>query len=42
MRNLFCCVKVDQSTVDIKEQFDKFDDVLKHGCHFFPWCIGSQ
>ncbi|XP_015066038.1 hypersensitive-induced response protein 1-like [Solanum pennellii] len=42
MGNLFCCVQVDQSTVAIKERFGKFDDVLEPGCHFLPWCIGSQ
>ncbi|KAK4710504.1 hypothetical protein R3W88_005017 [Solanum pinnatisectum] len=42
MGNLFCCVRVDQSTVAIKERFGKFDDVLEPGCHFLPWCIGSQ
>ncbi|KAL3344650.1 hypothetical protein AABB24_023878 [Solanum stoloniferum] len=42
MGNLFCCVQVEQSTVAIKERFGKFDDVLEPGCHFLPWCIGSQ
>lgn len=42
MGNLFCCVQVDQSTVAIKERFGKFADVLEPGCHFLPWCIGSQ
>ncbi|MCD9637873.1 Histone transcription regulator 3 [Datura stramonium] len=42
MGNLFCCVQVDQSTVAIRERFGKFDDVLEPGCHFLPWCIGSQ
>ncbi|CAI9109627.1 OLC1v1009486C1 [Oldenlandia corymbosa var. corymbosa] len=42
MGNLFCCVQVDQSTVAIKERFGKFDDVLQPGCHFLPWCLGSQ
>ncbi|XP_055806318.1 hypersensitive-induced response protein 1-like [Solanum dulcamara] len=42
MGNLFCCVQVDQSTVAIKERFGKFNDVLEPGCHFLPWCIGSQ
>ncbi|XP_059284277.1 hypersensitive-induced response protein 1-like [Lycium ferocissimum] len=42
MGNLFCCVQVDQSTVGIRERFGKFDDVLEPGCHFLPWCIGSQ
>jgi len=42
MGNLFCCVQVDQSTVAIKETFGKFEDVLEPGCHFLPWCLGSQ
>ncbi|XP_009760542.1 hypersensitive-induced response protein 1 [Nicotiana tabacum] len=42
MGNLLCCVQVDQSTVAIKERFGKFNDVLEPGCHFLPWCIGSQ
>ncbi|MED6221797.1 HIR complex subunit [Stylosanthes scabra] len=36
------CLQVDQSTVAIKEVFGKFDDVLEPGCHFVPWCLGSQ
>ncbi|KAK3004316.1 hypothetical protein RJ639_018867 [Escallonia herrerae] len=42
MGNLLCCVQVGQSTVAIKERFGKFEDVLEPGCHFLPWCIGSQ
>ncbi|XP_009631397.1 hypersensitive-induced response protein 1-like [Nicotiana tabacum] len=42
MGNLLGCVQVDQSTVAIKERFGKFNDVLEPGCHFLPWCIGSQ
>ncbi|XP_059641408.1 hypersensitive-induced response protein 1-like [Cornus florida] len=42
MGNLFCCVQVDQSTVAMKERFGKFEEVLEPGCHFLPWCIGSQ
>ncbi|GLU01951.1 hypothetical protein SLE2022_192260 [Rubroshorea leprosula] len=42
MGNLFCCVKVEQSTVAIKENFGKYDRVLEPGCHFLPWCLGSQ
>lgn len=42
MGNLLCCAQVDQSTVAIKETFGKFDDVLEPGCHFLPWCLGSQ
>ncbi|KAL6534691.1 Protein hir2 [Orobanche gracilis] len=36
------CVQVDQSTVAVKEQFGKFDDVLQPGCHCLPWCFGYQ
>ncbi|XP_044490147.1 hypersensitive-induced response protein 1 [Mangifera indica] len=36
------CIKVEQSTVSIKETFGKFDDVLEPGCHCLPWCLGSQ
>ncbi|CAA6674982.1 unnamed protein product [Spirodela intermedia] len=42
MGNLLCCVKVDQSTVAIRERFGKFDDVLQPGCHCLPWFLGSQ
>ncbi|KAA8548013.1 hypothetical protein F0562_004442 [Nyssa sinensis] len=42
MGNLLGCVQVDQSTVAIKERFGKFEDILEPGCHFLPWCIGSQ
>ncbi|ERN03788.1 hypothetical protein AMTRI_Chr05g65400 [Amborella trichopoda] len=42
MGQLFCCLQVDQSNVAIREQFGKFDDVLEPGCHFLPWCLGSQ
>lgn len=42
MGNLFCCVQVDQSTVAIKEQFGKYQDVLEPGCHCVPWFLGSQ
>ncbi|KAK7837882.1 hypersensitive-induced response protein 1 [Quercus suber] len=42
MGNLLCCVQVDQSTVAIKEKFGKFEEVLEPGCHFLPWCLGSQ
>lgn len=41
MGNLICCVKVDQSTVAMKEKFGKFEKVLEPGCHFIPWCIGD-
>lgn len=36
------CIQVDQSTVAVKEQFGKFDEVLEPGCHCLPWCIGYQ
>ncbi|CAI0549373.1 unnamed protein product [Linum tenue] len=42
MGNLFCCVQVDQSTVAIREQFGKFDEVLEPGCHCLPWFLGKQ
>ncbi|KAG9451833.1 hypothetical protein H6P81_004737 [Aristolochia fimbriata] len=40
MGQLCGCMKVDQSTLAIKETFGKFDEVLKPGCHFVPWCFG--
>ncbi|KAK4733830.1 hypothetical protein R3W88_008091 [Solanum pinnatisectum] len=36
------CIQVDQSTVAVKEQFGKFDQVLEPGCHCLPWCLGYQ
>lgn len=36
------CIQVDQSTVAVKEQFYKFDQVLQPGCHCLPWCFGYQ
>lgn len=36
------CVQVDQSTVAIKENFGKYEDVIGPGCHLMPWCFGSQ
>ncbi|KAJ8632878.1 hypothetical protein MRB53_026214 [Persea americana] len=42
MGQAFGCVKVDQSTVAIKEDFGKFNDVLEPGCHCVPWYFGSQ
>ncbi|CAI0453587.1 unnamed protein product [Linum tenue] len=42
MGNLSCCVKVDQSTVAMKERFGKFEDVLEPGCHCMPWFLGSS
>lgn len=42
MGNAFCCVKVDQSTVAIRERFGKFDEVLDPGCHCVPWLLGCQ
>ncbi|KAM3264985.1 Hypersensitive-induced response protein 2 [Capsicum annuum] len=36
------CIQVDQSTVAIKENFGKYDDVLGPGFHFMPWFFGSQ
>ncbi|ONK72850.1 uncharacterized protein A4U43_C04F24020 [Asparagus officinalis] len=37
MGHVLFCLKVDQSTVAIRETFGKFFDVLKPGCHFLPW-----
>lgn len=42
MGNLLGCVKVDQSTVVIKERFGRFNEVLEPGCHCMPWFLGSQ
>ena len=42
MGGLLCCVQVDQSTVAIKEQFGKFDEVLQPGCHCLPWFLGKR
>ncbi|GFY83032.1 SPFH/Band 7/PHB domain-containing membrane-associated protein family [Actinidia rufa] len=42
MGQAFGCIQVDQSTVAVKEQFGKFDDVLEPGCHCLPWCLGYQ
>lgn len=42
MGNLLGCVKVDQSTVVIKERFGRFNEVLEPGCHCMPWYLGSQ
>lgn len=42
MGQAFGCIKVDQSTVAIRETFGKFDDVLEPGCHCLPWCFGYQ
>ncbi|KAL8037102.1 hypothetical protein ABFX02_11G017700 [Erythranthe guttata] len=42
MGQAFGCIQVDQSTVAVKEQFGKFNEVLEPGCHFLPWCIGYQ
>ncbi|XP_051148570.1 hypersensitive-induced response protein 1-like isoform X2 [Andrographis paniculata] len=42
MGQVFGCVQVNQSTVAVKEQFGKFDEVLEPGCHCLPWCFGYQ
>ncbi|XP_077247827.1 hypersensitive-induced response protein 1 [Tasmannia lanceolata] len=42
MGQVLGCIQVDQSNVAIKENFGKYDDVLQPGCHFLPWCCGSQ
>ncbi|XP_074274541.1 hypersensitive-induced response protein 1-like [Silene latifolia] len=36
------CFQVSQSTVAIKEQFGRYVGVLEPGCHFVPWCVGTQ
>ncbi|KAJ3701897.1 hypothetical protein LUZ61_005604 [Rhynchospora tenuis] len=35
------CVCVPQSTVAIRESWEKFDRVLRPGLHCVPWCIGK-
>ncbi|RWR87992.1 hypersensitive-induced response protein 2 [Cinnamomum micranthum f. kanehirae] len=42
MGQSFGCIKVNQSTVAIKEDFGKFTDVLEPGCHCVPWFFGSK
>ncbi|XP_059446812.1 hypersensitive-induced response protein-like protein 1 [Corylus avellana] len=42
MGQIFCCVKVDQSTLAIRESFGKFDAVLEPGCHYMPWICGKR
>ncbi|KAK4603961.1 hypersensitive-induced response protein 1 [Quercus suber] len=42
MGNLFCCVKINQSTVAVRERFGKYDDILEPGCHCVPWVTGSK
>ncbi|KAK1282652.1 Hypersensitive-induced response protein 1 [Acorus calamus] len=42
MGQALCCIQVDQSTVAIKEQFGKFDEVLEPGCHCLPWIFGKR
>ena len=42
MGQIFCCIKVDQSTLAIRESFGKFDNVLEPGCHCVPWICGKQ
>ncbi|WVZ11546.1 hypothetical protein V8G54_016076 [Vigna mungo] len=42
MGNILCCVKVEQSTVAIKEEFGRFEKVLQPGCHWMPWFLGKQ
>nr|AER30500.1 hypersensitive induced reaction protein 3 [Glycine max] len=42
MGNLFCCVKVDQSTVAMREGFGRFEKVLQPGRHCMPWFLGKQ
>jgi hypothetical protein len=40
MGNMFGLVKVDQSTVAVKERFGKFTGIVGPGCHCIPWCCG--
>ncbi|KAG6413148.1 hypothetical protein SASPL_125850 [Salvia splendens] len=42
MGQMLGCIQVDQSTVAVKEQFGKFEEVLDPGCHCLPWCFGYQ
>ncbi|XP_047942462.1 hypersensitive-induced response protein 2 [Salvia hispanica] len=42
MGQMLGCIQVDQSTVAVKEQFGKFEEVLEPGCHCLPWCFGYQ
>ncbi|KAJ8774899.1 hypothetical protein K2173_019903 [Erythroxylum novogranatense] len=42
MGNFYCCIRVDQSTVSIKETFGKFDHVLDSGFYCKPCSKGSQ
>ncbi|XP_073034022.1 hypersensitive-induced response protein 1 [Primulina eburnea] len=42
MGQVLGCIQVDQSTVVVKEQFGKYDNVLEPGCHCLPWCLGYQ
>lgn len=42
MGQVFGCIRVDQSTIAMKERFGKYDDVLEPGCHFVPWCLGNR
>ncbi|KAK1407291.1 hypothetical protein QVD17_38905 [Tagetes erecta] len=42
MGNLLCFAQVDQSTVAIKENFGKFDEVLEPGCYCVPWIVGRR
>ncbi|OAY77742.1 hypersensitive-induced response protein 1 [Ananas comosus] len=42
MGQAFCCIQVEQSSVAIKEQFGKYDEVLEPGCHCLPWISGKR
>ncbi|CAM6089196.1 unnamed protein product [Calypogeia fissa] len=42
MGGMLGCLKVQQSTVGVKERFGKFQEVLEPGCHCVPWCVGVQ
>lgn len=42
MGQLLCCVKVEQSTVAMKEVFGRYEETLEPGCHCLPWIFGSK
>jgi regulator of protease activity HflC (stomatin/prohibitin superfamily) len=42
MGQALCCVQVNQSTLAVKEQWGKFDEILEPGCHCVNWCFGSS
>ncbi|XP_057448315.1 hypersensitive-induced response protein 1-like [Lotus japonicus] len=42
MGQVLGCTQVGQSSVAIKENFGKFDEVLQPGCYCVPWCWGQR